>query len=261
MYNAVNIVDGYIMEYYNPSMGNTNFSLEFGIVFLIFAEDVVVVLAMFSFFCIIGCVSSTSTSDKHCWSMYVYSPLGPVMFVVIHSHQILIGFIHAPYHASSVLIFYGIVALGFLYSYRVFHNFFSTLCDCCISSDLLKNDCFYTFLFFVFSAISFIFCGLLVFIVTFFVLVPIDNAIDDAPTQLFSIERTVVILAAITVTYKIYSNRSHTLLTYIMKAKDKKVRDGGSGSTEENAWDYKWNTLEEEEKYIGVGTLLLDKLN
>ena len=269
MHHAVNTVDGYIKQYYNDKTGNTNFTLEYLTVFFISAADAIVLVLMFISFVVCGCIScirervdEKPVPNKDFWSFYVYLPLGPVMCIVIHGHHILIGFIHAPYHAGSVLIFYGIVILGFVFFYKAFH---STLAYYCCnrytpqSDNDEEKDCCYICLFFLYSAISIIFCGLLVFIVTFFVLVPIDNAIDDAPSQLFSIERTVVVLLAVTVTYKIYSRKSHSLLTYILKAKDK--RSARSKSSNENVWDYNWDKLEAEEKYVGIGTLLLDKLN
>ena len=254
IYSAYNTVDDSVKKYYNSDTDNINFSLEFGIVILICVEDCIVLFFMFLAFSFIACTSicyhNLPDAFKYSWSWSVYFPLGPVTCVVIHAYHILIGFIQAPYHAGSVLIFYGIITLGFVYSYKACYSafaycYFSRNTNDSIDKKYKCDVC----LFFVFIIISVIFSLLLVFVVAIFVLVPIDNAIDDTPARLLSIERTVVILLALTLTYKVYSNRSHTLLTYIVKAKNK---DGNNNR--------EWQRLENEEKRVQVGKMFLDKL-
>ena len=257
MHNALYTVDADVKKYYNFDTGITNFSLEYFIVFLIFIEDSIVVLVMFVFFWIIVCTSicyhyCCSDAFKYSWSAFVYLTIGPVMCVIIHGNHIIIGFIHSPYHAGSVLIFYGIVILAIVYFYQAFHGTFKCFIAkirCCEQKQL-SDVCF----FLLFAIISIIVSGLLVFIVAFFLLVPIDNAIDDAPSQLFSIERTVVVVLAIIVTCKVYSRKPETLLSSVVKAKDKETLHGGESG------DRSWVKLEEEEKYVRIGKLFLDKL-
>ena len=266
MYNALNTVDASVMEYYTPDTGITNFSLEFGIVFLMFVEDLCVVFVMVVFCCIIACCEKWQDASCNPWSVLVYLTLGPVMCVVIHAYHIMIGFIHAPHHAGSVLIFYGIVTLVFVYFYQAFHSAFKIMVNCCIDKccsdknmfSKQKHLFFSYFFLFLFAIISIITSGLLVFIVAFFVLVPIDNAIDDAPSELFGIEQTVILLLAITVTYKVYSRKSDTLLSFIVRAKDKADEVANHGGTDDS--NKAWDKLEEEEKYVNIGSKFLAKL-
>ena len=257
MHNALHTVDASVMEYYTPDTGITNFSLEFGIVFLMFVEDLCVVFVMVVLCCITACCQKWLDASKwNPWSALVYLTLGPVMCVVIHAYHIMIGFIHAPHHAGSVLIFYGIVTLLIVYFYQAFHSAFKEAAKHCIKKiNCCEQKHLLSFLLssFLFAIVSIIALGLLVFVVAFFVLVPIDNAIDDAPSELFSIEQTVILLLAITVTYKVYSRKSDTLLSFIVRARDDEVNQGGKANKD-------WKKMEEEEKYVDIGKMFLAKL-
>ena len=57
--------------------------------------------------------SKLKLKEKKCDSAFVL--LGPISCIVVHSFHILVGFIHTPYHATSVLVLYAVAF--FVYNY------------------------------------------------------------------------------------------------------------------------------------------------
>ena len=49
---------------------------------------------------------------------WYYFYLGPFSCIIVHSYHILVGFIQSPHHAFAVMIFYAIIVLVFVITYR-----------------------------------------------------------------------------------------------------------------------------------------------
>ena len=51
--------------------------------------------------------------------------MGPISCLLIHSYHILIGFIHTPHHATSMLVFYALIIVTFILTLKAsYYNFF-----------------------------------------------------------------------------------------------------------------------------------------
>ncbi len=237
-----------VMKYYSPGQSTINFNIEYSIVFVIFVEDLIVMIAFIALIVILSSTSCKKCSEYNTWSMFVYAPLGPMMCAVNHTHHIIIGFVHTPYHAGSILISYGVIIIVFLTAFRSSHYTIARFCY----KEENKRHCLNICAFFTFLAICIVLSSLAVLMVAIFLLVPIDNAIDDAPSQLISVERIIIVLLGVSVAYKVYSMNSDSLISYIVKGADEETGEETGDSSE-------WKTLEVEEKYVKVGRTLYTK--
>ena len=155
---------------------------------------------------------------------WFYVLLAPLSCIVTHSYHILVGFIHTPHHATSILIFYGIVVTVFIVTLRVAYynlcrcikccsccSFFKPPvecllgCECCrlqeeqehiedrsLQKCEKKDICTphkwpHPLVILFLCLLSVFIAGFLVYVVVLFILVPINMAIDDAPDRLLSI--------------------------------------------------------------------------
>ena len=84
------------------------FEAEYSIPHNMFAYDLTILVV------VLILLSSACCGVKRWY--YVF--LGPCSCIVVHSYHILIGFIHTPYHALGILVFYAIVLLVFVLTYK-----------------------------------------------------------------------------------------------------------------------------------------------
>ena len=171
----------------------------------------------------------------------------------------MIGFIHTPRHATSILIFYGIVIISYLVTLR---NLYYNISKCCIhlrkcspspAQDLgepalpvcckcgchipkLPHFCKFLGLF----GLAALLAGIFVCVVFLFALVPINNVIDDAPDRVLSINQTVLILIGALLTFKVFQRKKDSLLDYLVKAED----------NDQNGNDWKKKSDEEKRKQV-----------
>ena len=300
--------------FHNPSLNLIHDSvplhLEFGISYVLLIEDFIVLIVI-----TFGGIVKLFCFEKLSWYFVL---LGPAMCIVIHSYHILIGFIHTPHHATSVLVFYGLVIIFFMITLKTFYNAFSylytliyTRCGVkqsetqttsdtttqsvtrvpttetqiqsentpgptqtletavevqtdpnetqpstpaeiisVVTPALTRNESIslpseskspaedkssyptccrpgiyipasqHCCKFFILSFIATVLALLLVFLVYLFVLVPINNAIDDAPNRIVTINQTILIIIGILITFKIFdSQKGKSFLDYLAKAK------------------------------------------
>ena len=275
--------------------------LEYSIPCLMLAEDLLVFILMilmcvrrlwsndFKFQC---CCSNVTCKwlfgSKKKWYNII---MGPISCLLIHSYHILVGFIHTPHHATSMLIFYGLIIVTFIWTLKAaYYNFFKlylqwfksnndSMCNCICkelrccefevvqqaavppvvvqqaavppvvvqqaavdSDDNNKNGVHICALVLI-SFLS-IFTGLVfVYIAVLFILVPINNVIDEAPERILSIDHTIVILFGAAITYKIYQDRKFkTFLDYLVRAATKmvstenEIKDGHFKDITEDVW-------------------------
>ena len=159
--------------------------------------------------------------------------LGPILGITAHSPYIAIAYLNDGYHAGSIFIYYIIViCLGLnicwmsFYSLRVKVNSLELSCD----------DERYTISSIVLGMVSaFIFLGLVVVVTVYFVIIPINKSISDAPNRLVGIYQSGGFLIASFVTYKlIASNKGSSIDNAIAKRK-KPLKQGEDQAT----WDNK----------------------
>ena len=258
--------------FHNPSLNLTHDSvplhLEFGIPYVFLIEDLIVLIVIS-----VGGIIKLFCFEKLSWYFVL---VGPAMCIVVHSYHILIGFIHTPHHATSVLVFYGLVIIFFMVTLKTFYNAFSylyllmyTRCgvksedknisdltlEAQISGDTAEQpsthppvapqnststrnnaskskwkihipESQHCCKFFLLSIIATVLALLLVFLVYLFVLVPINNAVDDAPNRIVTINQTILIIIGILITFKIFnSQKGKSFLDYLAKAKINQLED------------------------------------
>ena len=94
----------------------------------------------------------------------------------------------------------------------------------------------------------------------FFVLVPINNAVDDALNRVLSINQMILIIIGILITFKIFnSQKSKTFLDYLAKAKTSQLNPKKS-KNENESQDIvtKWKMKSSEERREDVAGIILN---
>ena len=248
--------------------------LEFSVPAVMLAEDLLVLILMSLMCWRKMCTKSFTTDKKLCdaiccsrqwckWSSgsnkkWYNIIMGPISCLLIHSYHIMVGFIHTPHHATSMLVFYALMIVTFILTLKAaYYNLFKlyqwhqkqSTCNCvcralfcCCPVVIMEdegqgtddkdtpND--FVHRLFCRTKASQHFCTLLlifgvsiltglffVYITFLFILVPINHVIDEAPARILSIKQTVVILFGAAITYKIYEDRKfETYLDYLVRA-------------------------------------------
>ena len=126
----------------------------------------------------------------------IFSVFLAVSTLAVHFNHIVIGFIHTEYHATAVGVFYAFFILLLFVMYFGMASLFSYMVkDRCALKDLQsasynKYDLCYIL------ACGFATFGLIIvigFIAALYFLLPIRNAIDDAPNRLNTISTTLIL--------------------------------------------------------------------
>ncbi len=243
--------------YYSPShqYKSVPLSLEYGMAGLLLAEDLVVLTSMLILSCFKICINYNYKDTDHCClklfgeRKWYYIIFGPIMCICIHWYHILIGFIHTPHHATSILVFYGVIVVSFVVTPRTMYYCLSKCAelDCCCSKEQkeqnkknesnestplttqpttqpqnkskweIKHGC----KFFLLCVVAVLLALIFAYIAILFILVPINNAIDDAPDRILTINRTILILFGAAITYKLFHDKKDTFFDFLVKAEGK----------------------------------------
>ena len=134
----------------------------------------------------------------------------PMLSIIAHSPYIAIAYLNDGDHASSIFIYYTVIAYIILgVSWLFFHWYKHSEIDKKESKATVITLASLVF-------ILFLFLGLVVVISCYFVLIPINKAVSDAPTRILSIFKSAGFLVASFIVYKV--------LTYFY-TKDKKHKN------------------------------------
>ena len=160
------------------------------------------------------------------WYRLTYCLLSPLACFVSHSYHIIFAFVNDPYHATSILLLYAIIVfvhvLGFQ---KVFYlvNYFWDEIPCgqrCAEGTVARIFCknFGTFVCFI---IQFIFIGISIGLsLALLTLLPISNAIDDAPNRLYVIYQASVTFFAALIAFQVIFRQSNSPFSFLIKAKE-----------------------------------------
>ena len=169
------------------------------------------------------------------------STLSAVFCILMHIPYISIAFLNDAYHAGSMFIYYSLLIFAL---FVVIELMFKAMFKCKDSyfnrkqfSDLDSAREFFcpssALLVFLLVALLF-FVSLVISITCYFVIIPINKSISDAPNRLIGLYQSGVIVIAAIVLYKAFLRRNRNpLVTAIKKYND---------------FDSEWKTLSEEEK-------------
>lgn len=179
------------------------------------------------------------------WSRLTYLMLSPIACILSHSYHIIFAFINNPYHATSILLLYAIIlfvhVLGFQQvhyfinyfweKYQKFHSGSTENKSEDDESDLVKSkiELKETFLqrcckncvtFFCFNFLFFITGTSIAMSLALLTLLPITNAIDDAPNRLYVIYQASVTFFAALIAFQVIFRHNNSPFAFLIKAKE-----------------------------------------
>lgn len=168
----------------------------------------------------------------------------PAVHLAAHSNQVLIGFIHTPYHATAVGILYGII----LVTCVILLNFISQLMHAIKFEMNHRNECLC--LVPLFSSVLIVIVLIFAYFIAIYFLLPINKAFDDAPNRILAVYQGIIVVFAAFLTYWVI--RGHkSPLSHLIRAKDKVAND----TKDEN-----WKKCTNKQKEVIISEDLLNYL-
>ena len=183
--------------------------------------------------------------------------LGPIVSVIAHSPYIAIAYLNDGYHAGSIFIYYTIVlCLGYSICWVTYH-------DLKVEHNSMKLSWTETTTYSIIRGMMglAVFLCLIVVITVYFVIIPINKSISDAPNRLVGIYQSGGFLIASFVTYKLVAffykiNKGSSIDNAVTK-RTKPLKQG-----EQDAWNAKSSEEKIEEFYevvVEIASLELKK--
>ena len=208
---------------------------EIPIIMMIFDVLSLLFLLTFPFFAV--CYRKSSTGNYIQFSDFLYTVLAPLQCIATHSYHIIFAFINNPYHATSVLLFYIMTLFLAVIILRKIYFLVHT----CIQQQCAQCFCILLFYIMASAAIA-VFIAL---IVTVLIVIPNNNAIDQASKEIYAIYQASVAVVAALVTF-VFFQHTNSIFTVFIKAADNKY-------SEDEEWKVK--SEKEKEEYLGKAIL------
>ena len=196
------------------------FALEYIVPIFMFIYDFIVMTLLIVFIFLKQCCNTFRVTH------WYFVLLGPITCVVVHLYHIIVSFIHTPYHASSVFIFYAIVFFVYVFAFRsTYYCFPKVFKKCFISTcseeEKYKKRCHLVTMICCLSVVSFFVFVIMFLIVLLFLFVPINLAIDDAPARVLGLTQTIVFLLSVGVAYKLFfTHKVNELVNMLVETQD-----------------------------------------
>ena len=160
------------------------------------------------------------------WYRLTYCMLSPIACVFSHCYHIIFAFIDNPYHATSILLAYAIVLFVHVLGFQQVHYFINHFWEQRFPSlgpagefdyrRICKN--FVTLICFV---VLFIVTGVSVGLsLALLILLPITNAIDDAPNRLYVIYQASVTFFAALIAFQVIFRHNNSPFAFLIKAQE-----------------------------------------
>lgn len=185
----------------------------------------------------------------------LYTTLSPLSCIGTHSYHIVFAFINNPYHATSVLLIYAmtlfVVVVIFQKLYYFARNCFQKFSDSSEQNQYCKAGIWlYRIILYLLTVSIMLTCiGLTVAVL---ILLPLNNAIDEASNDIYAIYQASVTVFAALITFQVLFRSTNSVYTVLIKAADKL---GESPRFE------KWKKMSEKEKELYLGDALLKHIN
>ena len=283
--------DGAALSYYNPKSqglsdnvkkyytykGSMNF---WGVPIIMILFDTLTLIL----FIIIPFILSLSYKKY----MLLYCLISPFSCLASHGYHIVFAFIHDPYHATSILLLYAIIVFVHIQGFQKLFFFIHSLdawnknlnnnyyessiyvfCVCMLFRKCVKccfkniGICTTAIILYV---IEFLFLSLSIGLsLALVILLPISNAIDDAPNRLYVIYQASVTFFAALIAFQLLFRQNKSILGVFIKALNSKDLQS---STQEDTKLEKlfndepntdWIKMSEKEKEFYLAGLLLKK--
>ena len=207
-------------------------------------------IASFVFFILITAMVVRCKDYGCCTNKYkvqcsdlVYTTLSPLSCIGTHSYHIIFAFINNPYHATSVLLIYTmtlfvvVVIFQKLYYFALNNYYLQKFSQCCRVCTWI-----YRVISYLLTVSAMLTCiGLTIAVL---ILLPLNNAIDEASNDIYAIYQASVTVFAALITFQIFFRQTNSMYTVLIKASDK---FGESSKSE------KWKKMSEKEKRIVFG--------
>lgn len=181
------------------------------------------------------------------WSRLTYVMLSPIACILSHSYHIIFAFINNPYHATSILLLYAIILFVHVLGFQQVHYFINYFWEKCQkfrsrprNDNNLKDDsanqsvkskteiketfwqrcCKNCVTFFCFNFLFFITGISIAMSLALLTLLPITNAIDDAPNRLYVIYQASVTFFAALIAFQVIFRHNNSPFAFLIKTKE-----------------------------------------
>ena len=193
----------------------------------------------------------------------IYSMVSPFSCIASHSYHIVFAFIIDPYHATSILLIYAIIAFINVQAFQKLFYLINKLisgdiCSCCRIKK--TRTCLRYFIFMLIFIIEFVFMGTSIGLsITLIVKLPLSNAIDDAPNHLYVIYQASITFFAALIAFQVIFRHTNSTFDVFVEAIDDTKKNAESGGN--NTKPKSWTDLSEKEKEANVAKLVLSCLS
>lgn len=188
------------------------------------------------------------------WSILLYSLLSPLSCIATHAYHVIIAFIDNAYHASSILLLYIIVLFVHVVVFQKIYYYVCKWRNSKKCSNCCKNFC-WTMLILCCYLVSIITLAVIIGLtVSLLILLPINNAIDNAPTNIYIIYQGSVAVIAALVTFQVFFRETNSVAEVFIKARDKMLHGTQSDSKDDDEWE----NMSEKEKELNLAKAVLE---
>ena len=204
------------------------------------------------------------------WSILLYTLLSPFSCIAIHAYHVIIAFIDNAYHASSVLLLFIIVLFIHVVVFQKIYYYVCKLRNSKKHSDCCKNFCWTMLILFCFF-LGVLTLGVIIGLtVSTLILIPINNAIDNAPNNIYIIYQGSVAVIAALVTFQVFFRETNSVAEVFIKARDKMIQEKSHprvqeednnnerGAQPDSKDDKTWEKMSEKEKELRLATVFLE---
>jgi hypothetical protein len=182
--------------------------------------------------------------------LLIYSLISPLSCIASHSYHIVFAFIIDPYHATSILLVYAIIAFVHILTFQKLFYYINTLI-----SGRIKNRCGRYFLTIVIFILEFsLMATSIALSITLIVKLPFSNALDNAPTHLYVIYQSSVAFFAALIAFQVLFRQTNSTFDVYIKAIDGHIAKSDEINTKT------WTELSEIEKETLLAKVALSYL-
>lgn len=209
---------------------------------------------------------NTTTTNVN-WSIMLYSLLSPLSCIATHAYHIIIAFIDNAYHASSVLLLFIIVLFIHVVVFQKIYYYVCKWRNSKKHSNCCKNFCWTMLILFCFFLGVITLAVIIGLSVSILILIPIDNAFDNAPTNIYVIYQGSVAVIAALVTFQVFFRETNSVAEVFIKARDKMIQgrtnskmqeENKQGTQPDSRDDKRWEKMSEKEKELHLATAFLE---
>ena len=213
-----------------------------------------------------GKTDSTTTVTVN-WSILLYSLLSPFSCIATHAYHMIIAFIDNAYHASSILLLYIIVLFIHIVVFQKIYYYVFKWRNSKKHSDCCKNFCWTMFILCCYLVGVITLAVIIGLTVSLLILLSINNAFDNAPTNIYIIYQGSVAVIAALVTFQVFFRATNSIAEVFIKAREKMLQErscpmvqgeGQHGARPDSKDDSKWGSMSEKEKELNLAKAFLE---